>query len=186
MSDCFADPFGPLTDPFPDTAALKMAISTQCPWALAPNYAMRDAMHHFWYVSAEKLEPRLGARFEEPGAHLETPLDIGRRIAALYADLPKAPCPIHRFITEFPQHLLAVERVQIATRYAYADIQDNLLAKDMRPIDMLRAKLAMFGAAKFDPKSTLWTRVTLAQGAPLWDEVTTGCCDDWWLACAPM
>jgi hypothetical protein len=34
------------------------------------------------------------------------------------------------------------------------------------PIDLLRAKLAMFGATKFDPKSDLWTRITMYQGAP--------------------
>src|SRR5690606_2941748 len=30
----------------------------------------------FWYVSEEKLEPRLGERYEEPGADREQPLTI--------------------------------------------------------------------------------------------------------------
>ena len=46
---------------------------------------------------------------------------------------------------------------------------------------MLRAKLAFFGAAKFDPRSTLWTRITLYQGAPLPDEIRNPDADDWWL-----
>ena len=37
----------------------------------------------------------------------------------------------------------------------------------MRPIDILRFKLSFFGACKFDPKSNLWTRITLFQGVPL-------------------
>jgi len=32
---------------------------------------------------------------------------------------------------------------------------------------MLRCKLSFFGASKYDPKSNLWTRITLFQGAPL-------------------
>lgn len=39
------------------------------------------------------------------------------------------------------------------------------------PIDLLRAKLAFFGAGKFDPKSDRWTRITLFQGAPLPEEL---------------
>ena len=44
---------------------------------------------------------------------------------------------------------------------------------------MLRFKLAMFGAGKFDPKSDLWTRITLFQGAPLINERTN---QDWGFA----
>ncbi|MFL4470442.1 hypothetical protein ACERZ8_11345 [Tateyamaria armeniaca] len=65
-------------------------------------------------------------------------------------------------------------------RYPYAEIRDNLIAATCRPIDMLRCKLSFFGATKFDPKSDLWTRITLAQGAPLGDELSPET-DDWWL-----
>jgi len=44
---------------------------------------------------------------------------------------------------------------------------------------MLRCKLSFFGAAGFDPKSDKWTRITLAQGAPLFDELDNA--DDWWM-----
>ena len=44
---------------------------------------------------------------------------------------------------------------------------DYLVGRDMRPIDILRCKLSFFGASKYDPKSDLWTRITLFQGAPL-------------------
>lgn len=47
------------------------------------------------------------------------------------------------------------------------------------PLDMARCKLSFFETSKFDPKSDRWTQITLAQGAPLRDEL--GDADDWWL-----
>ncbi|MEO0381839.1 MAG: hypothetical protein AAF252_16340, partial [Pseudomonadota bacterium] len=73
-----------------------------------------------------------------------------------------------------------VARIAILARYPYGEIHDNLIAATCRPIDMLRCKLSFFGATKFDPKSDLWTRITLAQGAPLGDELSPDA-DDWWL-----
>ena len=46
---------------------------------------------------------------------------------------------------------------------------------------MLRCKLSFFGAAKFDPKSDRWTRITLYQGAPTASELHDSNADDWWL-----
>ena len=74
-------------------------------------------------------------------------------------------------------------RVQIGARYAYAEIQDNIIAASCSPIDILRGKLAFFGASKFDPKSDLWTRITMYQGAPLDDELDGDDTDDW---CFPV
>ena len=52
----------------------------------------------------------------------------------------------------------------------YGEIRSNIIAKDFYPIDILRLKLAFFGAVKFDPKSERWLRITLFQGAPLLDK----------------
>jgi len=49
----------------------------------------------------------------------------------------------------------------------------------MRPIDLLRCKLACFGATRFDPKSDRWVRITMFQNAPLFDEIGHCDCDDW-------
>ena len=76
-----------------------------------------------------------------------------------------------------------VRRVLVAKTHTYSEIRESLLCQTMRPIDMLRFKLAFFGAARFDPKSDLWTRITLFQGAPLPEEIKTAK-DDWWLAAA--
>ncbi|NNE51135.1 MAG: hypothetical protein HKN30_01885 [Sulfitobacter sp.] len=180
LADCMADPFGPLLDPLPDTAALAALIEEHFAWALKPDYAAPEGCGQFWYVSEAKQEPRLGLRFEEPGAELETPLDIGRRVKALYEALPRQPQKISQFISAHPDHALAATRVQMAPRYPYAEIRDNLIAADCLPIDMLRCKLSFFGASKFDPKSDRWTRITLCQGAPLADELQERG-DDWWL-----
>ena len=72
-------------------------------------------------------------------------------------------------------------RVQTISECPYAEIRDNLIGEDCLPIDMLRCKLSFFGASKFDPKSDRWTRITLYQGAPLFDEISTESADDWWL-----
>jgi hypothetical protein len=72
-----------------------------------------------------------------------------------------------------------VRRVQTVVHFPYAEIRDNIVDTDMRPIDLLRFKLAFFGASKFDPKSELWTRITLFQGAPL-PEVFSASEDEEW------
>ena len=77
---------------------------------------------------------------------------------------------------------MAVIRVQALAQNNYSEIRDNLVDADMAPIDMLRCKLSFFGASKFDPKSQLWTRITLAQGAPLASDLASNnASDDWWL-----
>ena len=72
-----------------------------------------------------------------------------------------------------------IKRVIINKSMPYSEIQNNLIGKDMRPIDILRCKLSFFGASKFDPKSNLWTRITLFQGAPLANELRESNVNDW-------
>ena len=77
---------------------------------------------------------------------------------------------------------MAVLRVQALAQSNYSEIRDNLVDADMAPIDMLRCKLSFFGASKFDPKSRLWTRITMGQGAPLASDLKANTAsDDWWL-----
>ncbi|MCV3272922.1 hypothetical protein [Roseobacter sinensis] len=180
LADCMADPLGPIARPLATAEMVRAIIRRAFDWALAPEYAAQAQCRQFWYVSAAKQEPRLGDRFAEPGAELESPLDIGRRIKALFADLPEHAEAVPDFLERHPEHLMAVERVALAEIYPYAEIRDNLIGVDCLPIDMLRCKLAFFGASKFDPKSDRWTRITLCQGAPLADELAARA-DDWWL-----
>ncbi|MGZ2258652.1 hypothetical protein [Roseobacter sp. A03A-229] len=180
LAECMADPVGSVPAPLVETGALRAEIQRSFDWALAPDYADAAQCQQFWYVSAAKQEPRLGDRFAEEGAALESPLDIGRRVKALSLDLPERSEAVASFLARRPEHLLAVQRVALAATYPYAEIRDNLIGAGCLPIDMLRCKLAFFGAAKFDPKSDRWTRITLCQGAPLADELDTRA-DDWWL-----
>jgi len=169
LAECLTDPFGGTGIPFADTDALKTALRTDYPWALAIDFTDPAQSRRFWYVSEEKLEPRLGDRQQDPGADKESPLDIARRIQALFKDLPDASQPLMDFLSAHPEHLLAVERAQIMATHPYGEIQDNLIAQTCLPINMLRAKLACFGATRFDPKSDLWTRSPFPQAPPLPD-----------------
>ncbi|WP_254696803.1 hypothetical protein [Octadecabacter sp. SW4] len=179
LTDCMSTPFVPVLDPAMACADLSALIARDWQWAVDTDF---DDPHHcaqFWYVSEAKQEPRLGSRFIEEGAALESPLDIARQVKALAGALHGQTGPIAAVLAAHPEHRAAARRVQTLARHPYAEIRDNLIGDDCLPIDMLRCKLAFFGAAKFDPKSDRWTRITLAQGAPLADELHNA--DDWWL-----
>jgi hypothetical protein len=161
--------------------ALVTLIEQNYRFALDTDFNDARAQARFWYVSEEKLEPRLGERREEDGADREQPLSIARDVAALYRALRAAERNdrIAAFLMQHPDHRHLVRRIQISARHPYAEVRDNLLSAEMRPIDLLRAKLACFGATRFDPKSDRWVRITMFQNAPLFDEI--GHCepDDW-------
>jgi len=171
----------PRLEPSMKSNILRDHIRDKFSWALDIDFTNPKETHQFWYVSEEKLEPRLGLRHSEPGADLESPLDIARQIQALHRDLAGQSDSLAEFLLSHPHHRNAARRVQTMLIYPYSEIHDNLIARTCLPIDMLRVKLAFFGASKFDPKSDRWTRITLAQGAPLFDEVQNANADDWWL-----
>ncbi|SIR24351.1 hypothetical protein SAMN05880582_108131 [Rhizobium sp. RU20A] len=164
-------------------ATLRGLVRDHYAWASALAFDAPAETAQFWYVSEEKLEPRLGRRATEPGAELEQPLDIARQAQRLAADLADAPGDqtVAAFLAQFPQHRHIVRRIQMAAAAPYAEIRDNLLSERCLPIDMLRCKLAFFGASKFDPRSDRWTRITLFQGAPTPDDILAGETDDCWL-----
>lgn len=170
----------PLTfDASMEVAELRGLIDAHAAWALDIDFNAPAETAQFWYVSEEKLEPRLGNRTAEDGADRESPLDIARRIKGLYDDLHGATGTVAGFLMRHPEHRFALRRVQTLAANAFSELRDNLISERCLPIDMLRAKLACFGASKFDPKSDRWTRINLCQGAPLFDELDNA--DDWWL-----
>lgn len=142
-------------------------------WATATDYLAPESSARFWYVSEEKLEPRLGERYLESGSALELPIDTGRMAAALAAALViwDGTEPLAHFLLAHPEHRFMARRVQQAAQYPYAEIQDNLIAADTLPIDMLRCKLAFFGASRFDPRSDRWVRIALFQDQPFPDDL---------------
>lgn len=172
---------GPGIDGTRTAGDLKRSIETQHGWALTPDYDDPSACARFWYVSANKLEPRLGERHAEPGADLEQPLAVGRDLAALHQALSMADpeTSVAAFLLSRPAHRQAARRVQIAARYPYAEIQDNLIGADLLPLDLLRCKLSFFGATQFDPKSDRWLRINMFRHAPYPDEIAAAAADDW-------
>ena len=152
-------------------------------WALKINFSLNENVARFWYVSEEKLEPRLGNRFEEEGQELERPLDIARRVCSLNSDLENIDKDmiVAEFLMKYPAHRFIIRRIQTNAWAPYSEIQDNLIDEACKPIDMLRCKLSFFGASKFDPKSDRWVRVNLFQGAPLKNELDDPKNDDWWM-----
>ena len=187
LTDCMATPFVPQLDPAMSCADLAGLVERDWDWAVNVDFDRPEDCARFWYVSEEKQEPRLGDRHAEPGADLESPLDIARQVQSLAHDLAHYLAqdlggpngPVAAFLAKHPRHRAAARRVQTLARHPYAEIRDNLIGEACLPIDMLRCKLAFFGAARFDPKSDRWTRITLAQGAPLADELDAD--PDWWL-----
>lgn len=183
LADCMTAEENRRIDPSMPVGELVELIHNQWAWAVDVDYDEPSNSRRFWYTSEDKLEPRLGDRFADQGAELERPLDIARRVAAVSADLQgREPGEsVAEFLRAHPDHRFGVQRIQTLARHPYAEIRANLIGQDCLPIDMLRCKLSFFGASKFDPKSDLWTRVTLFQGAPLFDELNRPDVDDWWL-----
>ena len=143
-------------------------IANQCGWATSVDYTQKQNRARFWYTSAEKLEPRVGERFDEPGAEYEVPLGIGYYIKDLSESLQcwDDKKLVADFLIAHPEHRHTIRRIQNLARNPYSEVQDNLIAADMLPIDLLRCKLSFFGAAKFDPRSDRWVRICMFQDAP--------------------
>ena len=160
-------------------------------WALAIDWDSPVSVARVWYVSQEKLEPRLGERFDEPLAPYEQPLAPGRDAAALHRDLDIDPAvwrdedSVAAFLLRHPEHRHTVRRAQIAARFPYAEIRDNTISAALMPIDLLRCKLAFFGATRFDPRSDRWVRINMFQDAPFPHELAVADADDWCFPALP-
>ena len=137
-------------------------------WATMIDFATEKGRARFWYVSEEKLEPRLGERAQEEGAELELPLCVAEQVQALVRDLrsSKDATTVADFLLAHPMHRAVLRRVQLAQLHPYAEIHDNLIDATMLPIDLLRCKLSFFGATRFDPRSDRWVRISMYQDAP--------------------
>ena len=161
--------------------AMRKMIEQYYDWALSVDYSQNDNRSRFWYVSEEKLEPRLGERFDEPGMELEQPLCIGWHVSQFYNALGNSDDSklLADFLLEQPEFRHIARRIQQYEHHPYMEIQDNLIGADMLPIDMLRLKLSFFGATKFDPRSDRWVRINMFQYAPFPDELAKLPEDDW-------
>ena len=154
-------------------ADLRALVEDAYAWALVIDFTAPETTARFWYVSEEKLEPRLGERALEDGSAREQPLCIARLTQDLHRTLSAwdGAAPVAELLLAHPEHRYMVRRVQIARDHPYAEVHDNLIAANRLPIDLLRCKLSFFGATRFDPRSDRWVRINLFQGMPFPDEI---------------
>jgi len=185
LAEHMASTTNPSLTPAMKVAELGQIIADDFAWATAYDFEIPRECAQFWYVSEEKQEPRLGLRHLEDGAEKEQPLDIARQVKSLQSALSAAAPDqtVAAFLMLHPEMRQITRRVQSAVRYPYAEVQDNMIADTCLPIDILRFKLAFFGACKFDPRSDRWTRITMFQGAPCAAEIRADKAADW---CFPI
>jgi hypothetical protein len=165
-------------------AEIIILIESKYDWALTIDFSKHEALGVFWYRSEEKMEPRLGHTGVDIGMDKEMPLGIARRVRDCYDQLcqydnDNSGKNIAHFIVKNPTYNGIVARIQTMSQSFYGDIRENLVHKDVLPINLLRCKLSFFGVSKFDPRSRLWVRNTMFQGAPLFDDFGKPFSDNW-------
>lgn len=177
-------------DPLMPAQQLKDIIESRYNWALSIDFDAEGARETYWYRSEEKMEPRLGSVADIEGKKKQMALGVGYAVRKCYNQIVE-------YITQYPEHTTArfmvsypklrgiVRRIQGMNHCVYGDIQANLLDREVLPMHLLRAKLAFFGVSKFDPRSRLWVRNTMFQGAPLLEEIGQTFNDDWFMPLAP-
>ena len=163
---------------------LKKIINNKYSWVKNIDFNNKNSNYLFWYVSAAKLEPRLGERYNEDGSELEQNLGIAKMVNDLFnsiknLDEKKLIC---EFLLASPQFRGIIKRIQSLEDYPYSEVEDNVLDKKTMPIDMLRFKLSFFGANRYDPKSDRWLRVSFFSGAPYLSDLNKQNVDEWGFA----
>ncbi len=188
LEDGMSAAIGPMLDPAATAGDLRALVAAHYAWALEIDFERPGSLRYFWYMSEDKLEPRLGERGTEAGADREMPLGVARDVQALHDRIASVDpaTPVADLLVAHPELRHIVRRVQTTASHPYGEIRDNLVGEGCRPIDLLRSKLAFFGASKFDPRSDRWTRITLYQGAPLAGELDRADADDWCFPTAPV
>ena len=163
---------------------LKKIINNKYSWVKKIDFNNKESNYLFWYVSAAKLEPRLGERFNEKGSELEQHLGIAKMVNDLIKKIKnlndnKLTC---EFLIENPEFRGIIKRIQSLKDYPFSEVEDNVLDKKTIPIDMLRFKLSFFGANRYDPKSDRWLRVSFFSGAPYLSDLNSTNVDEWGFA----
>jgi len=172
-------------------ANLIEVIEDKYDWALEIDFSQYESMGSFWYRSQEKMEPRLGQTNIDMGMEKEMPLAIGRLVRECYDRLcgynqVRTQQNVAHFIVHNPMYSGIVARIQTMAQSQYGEIRENLVHSDVLPIHLLRCKLSFFGVSKFDPRSRLWVRNTMFQGAPLISDFGKPFADDWQFPIKPV
>ncbi|WP_418152489.1 hypothetical protein AB8615_00340 [Litorimonas sp. RW-G-Af-16] len=164
---------------------LAAVIEDKYRWALAVDFSTDAGLGTFWYRSVEKQEPRLGQSHKEPGYRRQMFMGVAYQVRRAYDDIlaRNGDMTTAEFVLAHPEHRAIIRRIQTMAQTRYGEIQANLLDADVLPIHLLRCKLSFFGVGKFDPRSRLWVRNTMFQGAPLIRDIGQMTDDIW---CFPI
>jgi hypothetical protein len=178
-------------DPTQSAQNLADSIQESYDWVFDYDFDQADEKQTFWYYSQEKIEPRLGKLGVDDGAELQMFLGIAKAVQACHDDLlavmeQSYDVSVAEFLLQKPMHLAIVNRIATMAQTQYGEIRANLLHKEVLPMHLLRCKLAFFGVSKFDPKSALWVRNTMFQGAPVVSDLGNEFKDDWYFPVAPV
>ena len=148
---------------------LRSIVEKRYPDILKIDFEKKENSKNFWFISKNKEEPRYADRFKEGGSELEQPFAIARDIKKLHNQLLVSDnnLKVDKFLINNNDLRHVIRRAFIIEKFPYSEIQDNTIAENVIPIDMLRLKLSFFGALKFDPRSDKWLRICMFQGAPL-------------------
>ncbi|MEX0317213.1 MAG: hypothetical protein AB3N21_04660 [Ruegeria sp.] len=183
LSCCMADgnPGAFTIDGAMPVGEVRSLIRNSFDWALTLDWNAPENCARAWYVSEEKLEPRMGERFEEPIVDYEQPLAPARDAASAHKALEaySDDQPVAQFLLRHPEHRHTIRRAQMSRVAPYGEIHDNTISASVLPIDMLRAKLSFFGATHFDPRSDRWVRICMYAGAPYPEDLTPDTADLW-------
>jgi hypothetical protein len=163
---------------------LNSLIEKDYQWALEVDFSKKDNDYLFWYISAAKLEPRLGERYNEEGSELEQHLGVAKMVQKLHSKIQKEnfDLSVAEYLVLNPEFRGIIRRIQSLEQYPFAEVQDNILSKETIPINMLRFKLSFFGANRYDPKSDRWLRVSFFSGAPFLSNLNEQNVDSWGFA----
>ena len=163
---------------------LNSLIEKNYQWALEVDFSKKDNDYLFWYISAAKLEPRLGERYNEEGSELEQHLGVAKMTQKLHSLIQKEnfDLSVAEYLVLNPEFRGIIRRIQSLEQYPFAEVQDNILSKKTIPINMLRFKLSFFGANRYDPKSDRWLRVSFFSGAPFLSNLNEQNVDSWGFA----
>ncbi len=163
---------------------LNSIIEKDYQWALTVDFDDQNNDYLFWYISAAKLEPRLGERYNEEGSEMEQHLGVAKMVQKLHSMIQREnfDLSVAEYLVLNPQFRGIIRRIQSLEKYPFAEVQDNILSKETMPINMLRFKLSFFGANRYDPKSDRWLRVSFFSGAPFLSNLNEQNVDSWGFA----
>ena len=133
--------------------ALLNLLHREFDWSINDDFTQADTNYYFWYQSANKGEPRLKVRDSHCDNRQMLQINVAQRMQQLYQHLryfaeQQSQACIADFVLAKPHLTGDIERAWQLSAPPYGEIRHNILHRSTYPIDILRLKLAFFGAVK--------------------------------------